>query len=54
VHQKDKNKTSVKNALLNTDGFKDLLHVGELERSIRFVETHALDIRTILAEIDIS
>jgi len=40
----------LKNTLTNTDDFEVPLHLGELDTSIRFVETHYHDIKTILEE----
>lgn len=40
----------LKNALTNTDDFEVPLRLGELDTSIRFVETHYHDIKTILEE----
>ena len=39
---------SLKNALINSDNLEVPLQLGELDTSIRFVECHILDIKTIL------
>jgi len=39
---------SLKNALMNSEDAKILLQLGELNTSIRFVESHFLDIKTII------
>ena len=41
----------LKNALINMDGFEVPLHLGDLDTSIRFVETHRDDLRTIIQEM---
>jgi hypothetical protein len=40
----------LKNALINNDDCEVPLHLGEIDTSIRFVETHYHDIKTILEE----
>jgi len=40
----------LKNALMNEDDCEVPLHLGELDTSLRFVETHYQDIKTILEE----
>jgi len=39
---------NMKNALMNSEGFEVPLRLGELDTSIRFVETHYHDIKTII------
>jgi len=39
---------SLKNALMNSEKSEVALHLGELGISVRFVERHFLDIRTII------
>ena len=39
---------SLKNALINSEDAEIPLQLGELNTSVRFVETHFLDIRTII------
>jgi hypothetical protein len=41
----------LKYALMHTDDFEVPLHLGDLDTSIRFVETHRNDIRTIVQEM---
>jgi hypothetical protein len=41
----------LKNALMNTGDVEVPLRLGELDTSIRFVETHYHDIKTILKEM---
>ena len=39
---------SLKNALINSEDTEVPLQLGELDTSVRFVESHFLDIRTII------
>ena len=39
---------SLKNALMNSEDTEISLQLGELDTSVRFVEKHFLDIRTII------
>ena len=39
---------SPKNALMNSEDIEISLRLGELDTSVRFVEKHFLDIRTII------
>ena len=48
VKQDEEAMMNMKNALINTEGVEVPLHLGELDTSIRFVETHFHDIKTIL------
>ncbi|MFC1859156.1 hypothetical protein ACFL9U_14195, partial [Thermodesulfobacteriota bacterium] len=41
---------SLKNALMNEGDCEVPLHLGELDTSLRFVETHYQDIKTLLDE----
>lgn len=50
VKQDEGAMVDLKNALMNTDDFEVPLRLGELDTSIRFVETHYHDIKTILEE----
>ena len=50
VKQDEGAMADLKNVLMNTDDFEVSLHLGELGTSIRFVETHFHDIKTILKE----
>ncbi|MBA7553768.1 hypothetical protein ES705_46367 [subsurface metagenome] len=50
VTQDEEAMVDMKNALINTEGFEVPLRLGELDTSIRFVETHYHDIKTILEE----
>ncbi len=51
VKQNEEAMVVLKNALMNTDNCEVQLHLGELDTSIRFVETHRNDIRTIIQEM---
>jgi len=48
VKQDEGAMVDLKNALMNTDNFEVPLHLGKLDTSVRFVETHYHDIKTIL------
>ncbi len=48
VKQDERAMVDMKNALINTEGVEVPLRLGELDTSIRFVETHYHDIKTIL------
>jgi len=50
VRQDEGAMVDLKNALMHTDDFEVPLHLGELDTSIRFVETHYHDIKTIIEE----
>jgi len=50
VKQDEGAMVDMKNALMHTDDFEVPLRLGELDTSIRFVETHFHDIKTILEE----
>ena len=41
---------NLKNALMHADSFAVPLALGELDTSIKFVETHYIDIKTILEQ----
>ncbi len=40
----------LKSALMSTDDLEVPIHLGELDTSIRFVERHCHDVKTILEE----
>ena len=50
VKQDEGAMVGLKSALMNTDDLEVPLHLGELDTSIRFVERHCHDIKTILDE----
>jgi hypothetical protein len=51
VKQDEEAMESFKNALMNSDKPELSLQLGDLNTSVRFVESHWLDIRTILQEV---
>ena len=48
IKQYEEAMVNMKNALMNSEGFEVPLRLGELDTSIRFVETHYHDIKTII------
>jgi len=48
VKKDEKNMESFKNALMNSEDAEVSLQLGELNTSVRFVESHLQDIRTII------
>ncbi len=48
IKQDEEAMVNMKNALMNSEGFEVPLRLGELDTSIRFVETHYHDIKTII------
>ncbi len=48
IKQDEEAMANMKNALMNSEGFEVPLRLGELDTSIRFVETHYHDIKTII------
>ncbi len=50
IKQDESAMTDLKNALMDADDFEVPLRLGELDTTVRFVETHYHDIKTILEE----
>ena len=48
VKKDEETMESLKNALMNSEDLEVPLQLGELDTSVRFVENHFLDIRTII------